>query len=171
MFGTHASAFWIATYPRELTMRKSLRHLLLTLSVVALAAIGGAVYADVNSTSRSDGAKQEQQSPFFCDVAALSPAARTQHFKVLGPALREKRRAIRALADGYEFEFSSDAQTYQQLVEWVDGERACCPFFDIQLRIAPERGPIVMRLTGRPGTKQFIEADAGPWLTAIGSSH
>lgn len=27
-----------------------------------------------------------------------------------------------------------------------------------------EGGALRMRLTGRPGTKDFIRADAGPWL-------
>jgi hypothetical protein len=89
---------------------------------------------------------------------------------VLGPALSAKRTVVRALADGYEFEFSADPQTYQQLTDWVWAERACCPFFDIVVRLAPEQGRISLKLTGRPGTKEFIEADGGTWLTPIGTS-
>jgi len=35
----------------------------------------------------------------------------------------------------------------------------CCPFFDIDLRVEKEGGPLWLRLTGREGVKQFIKAD------------
>jgi hypothetical protein len=52
------------------------------------------------------------------------------------------------------------------LAEWIDQERRCCPFFDIDLRVEHDGGALWLRLTGRPGTKEFIraEAEAGPWL-------
>lgn len=58
------------------------------------------------------------------------------------------------------------AKTFAMLTEWIDGERRCCPFFDIELRIEREGGALRMRLTGRTGTKDFLRADAGPWLAA-----
>src|SRR5262245_26021975 len=80
-------------------------------------------------------AKAATQSPFYCDMEALDSARRTRHFDVLGPALRAKREDVRELRDGYEFDFPSDAETFGQLVEWVEGERDCCPFFDISVRV------------------------------------
>ena len=50
------------------------------------------------------------------------------------------------------------------LAEWIAQEHLCCPFFEIELRLEPEGGPAWMRLTGREGTKQFIQADASAWL-------
>lgn len=107
------------------------------------------------------------QSPFYCDVSALTPEQRKKHFEVLGPALIAKRTAVRELADGYEIQFPSDVQTYQQVAEYLDGERACCPFFDIELHVTPDSGPLLVRFTGRPGTKQFIEADASGWISKV----
>jgi len=94
----------------------------------------------------------------YCDAGALTPEQRKRHFGVLGPALIAKRTAVRELPDGYEIELPSDAQTYQQAVEYLDGERQCCPFLDINLHVTPEHGPLLVRFTGRPGTKQFIQA-------------
>jgi hypothetical protein len=105
-----------------------------------------------------------KDSPFVCDRLALTPEIRTRHFEVLGPALRAARLAVRELPDGYEFKFPSDAKTLAMLEEWIGQERLCCPFFDIDLRFERENGPVWMRLTGRPGTKDFIRADAGPWI-------
>jgi len=105
-----------------------------------------------------------KESPFVCDRFALTPAERTRHFGELGPALRDRKIALRELPDGYEFKFPTDAKTFAMLTEWIEQERRCCPFFDIDLRIESEGLGVWMRLTGRPGTKEFIRADAGPWL-------
>ena len=64
------------------------------------------------------------------------------------------------MPNGYEFRFPSDPKMIAIVEEWAAGERLCCPFFDIQLRMERERGPFWMRLTGRKGTKEFIKADA-----------
>lgn len=104
-------------------------------------------------------------SPFACDRLALDPVARARHFDELGPMLRRMRQATRELPDGYEFEFPSDSKTYALVNEWAQGERLCCPFFDIAIRAEREGGAIWLRLTGRPGTKAFIKSDfPSPWI-------
>jgi hypothetical protein len=97
-------------------------------------------------------------------MMALDPAARKRHFDVLGPRLRAVKQAVHELPDGYEFRFPGDAQTVDMLNEWAIGERRCCPFFDIEIRMEREGGPLWLKLTGREGTKQFIEVDAAPWI-------
>jgi len=104
------------------------------------------------------------ESPFACNRLALSPEARTRHFDELGPDLRAIHKSIRELPDGYEFEFAPGAATFQLLSEWIGGEYLCCPFFDIDLRITREGGAFWLRLTGREGVKQFIQADFERWF-------
>lgn len=104
------------------------------------------------------------ESPFACNRLALYPEQRKRHFEELSPALRSMKTGMRELPDGYEFKFPSDSKTYQLLAEWVAGERVCCPFFDIDLRSEREGGPTWLRLTGRDGVKQFIEADFVSWF-------
>jgi hypothetical protein len=101
----------------------------------------------------------EYVSPFACDALALSPDVRKRHFEELGPALQKLKKSTRELADGYEFEFPADNRTYELLTEWAFQERLCCPFFDIELRFDREGGPLWLRLTGRPGTKEFIKIE------------
>jgi hypothetical protein len=116
-----------------------------------------AMIASLGTPALLETAKNE--SPFACDRAALSPEKRKRHFDELGPALRSLRKSTHELADGFEFEFPADAATYQLLAEWVGGERLCCPFFDIDLRLEREGGAFWLRLTGREGVKQFIKSD------------
>lgn len=101
--------------------------------------------------------------PFACDRSALPPEARKRHFDELGPKLRSLHKNIRELPDGYEFEFPGDAATFRAAAEWMEGEHACCPFFDIDLRWERERGALRLRLTGRDGVKEFIRADFARW--------
>jgi hypothetical protein len=131
-------------------------------TLVAMAGLAVGAYSLGQPAVRA--ASADRQSPFYCDQGALTPEQRRRHFAVLGPALVAKRTAVRELPDGYEVQLPSDAETYQQAAEYIDGERVCCPFFDINLRITPEGGPLWLRLTGRPGTKQFIEADGVNWI-------
>ncbi len=105
-----------------------------------------------------------RESPFACDRLALSPVQRKRHFDELGPKLR--RLVLRAgeLPNGYEFQFPGDRRTFDLIAEWAAGEHLCCPFFDIDLRLDREGGAAWIRLTGRPGTKEFIRTDFKPWF-------
>lgn len=94
----------------------------------------------------------------------MTTAERKRHFEELGPKLREMRKSVRELDNGYEFEFPADKTTYAMVTEWAIQERACCPFFDIELRLDREGGPLWLRLSGRPGTKEFIKVDNAAWV-------
>ena len=109
-------------------------------------------------------AAMEESEPLACNRLALTPEQRKRHFDELGPALRARKTAVRELPDGFEFQFPSDAKTFQLLTEWIDGERVCCPFFEIALRLEPQSGPVWMRLTGKNGVKEFMEVEGASWL-------
>jgi hypothetical protein len=135
------------------------------MNILFLAAIslGAICLAASNSSTAQDQApslsQTEQVSPFACNAFALSPEVRKRHFEELGPALLKLTKSTRELPDGYEFELPADNKTYQLLTEWAFQERLCCPFFEIGLRLDRENGPLWLRLTGRPGTKEFIKME------------
>jgi hypothetical protein len=108
--------------------------------------------------------EKPQESAFACNRLALNPEQRKRHFDELGPKLLSLKRDVRELSNGYEFEFPADPNTVLLVAEWAAGERACCPFFDIELRLEREGGPMWLRVTGREGVKQFIRADGAAWI-------
>jgi len=112
-----------------------------------------------------------KESPFACAMNAFTPAERKQHFEELGPKLRERLAGIRETSMGYEFSFESDPSTYQMLSTWMFQERLCCPFFDLNLRLDREGGPLTLTLTGRDGVKEFIVEEFHPWFEKVGMSH
>ena len=93
------------------------------LGVLTLAALTYSL--TVRSAPAPAPAARAAESAFYCDRDALNPAERARHFDVLGPSLRDKRLAVRELPDGYEFRFATDAKTYKEVTEWIDGERRC----------------------------------------------
>src|SRR5262249_46343643 len=99
-----------------------------------------------------------------CDRDSLTTDERKRHFDELGPKLRTLRKSVRELPDGYEFELPPDAATVRLAMEWAAGERLCCPFFDISIRMEREKGPVWLRLTGRDGVKDMLAADFKTWL-------
>ncbi|HSP15229.1 MAG TPA: hypothetical protein VLV78_10805 [Thermoanaerobaculia bacterium] len=112
-------------------------------------------------------ASATQDSPFACNINALTPAERTRHFDEVGPRLRSLRIGVRELENGYELQFPGDPKTVAMLTEWAIQERLCCPFFDIELRLDREGGSAWMRLTGRKGTKEFIKVDFAKWIESV----
>src|SRR5579864_818031 len=103
------------------------------------------------------------ETPFYCDRTALTPEQRKRQ-QELAKILRSSVLGIQELPDGFEFEFPYDAANYQALTEFTPLERACCPFFDINIRLEREGGKIWWGLTGREGVKQFIRAEFSPWI-------
>ena len=122
-------------------------------------AIAFAAPAAALATSEPSSSQADHVSAFACNAFALSPEVRKRHFEEVGPALLKLKKSIRELPDGYELELPADNKTYQLLTEWAFQERLCCPFFDIALRFDRENGPLWLRLTGRPGTREFIKEE------------
>ncbi|HET9374309.1 MAG TPA: hypothetical protein VFO40_05020 [Chthoniobacterales bacterium] len=143
----------------------------LWLKMISMAAMVGAVLSSFGHSRRNSAqvtdtsTKPKQESPFACNAFALSPEQRKRHFNELSPALRSLKKSVRELDHGYEFEFPADAMTLQLLVEWAIQERTCCPFIDINLRLERERGPLWLCLTGRKGTKKFLQIAAAAWIS------
>jgi hypothetical protein len=52
-------------------------------------------------------------------------------------------------------------ENFPQVARFIANERKCCPFLHIEVEIAPGAGPMWLRLTGPPGTRELIEAELG----------
>jgi len=135
---------------------------------IAVTVLGGYAWSHIASerqtaTQRSSSVNVKTETPFYCDRTALTPEQRKRQ-QELGKILRASVLGIQELPDGFEFEFPSDPANYQALAEFTPLERACCPFFDISIRLEREGGKLWWQLTGREGVKQFIHAEFSPWI-------
>lgn len=141
-----------------------------SLATVFLLSLG--VFADLQAGSAQPAGRQAapassektEVSPFYCNLRGLTPEQRKRKGE-LDQALRASHTAARELPNGVEIQFPPDASSFRTVAEWAMMERACCPFFDIELRLEREGGSFWLRLTGRDGVKQFIKAEfGGEWL-------
>lgn len=103
---------------------------------------------------------QQSESPFACNMNALNAAQRKRQQTLL-LRLGQLRQEVRELSDGYGMRFPAEATVMQELAEFMANERLCCPFFDFELKLARENGPLWLNLTGRVGVKEFIRAEFG----------
>jgi hypothetical protein len=93
-------------------------------------------------------------------INGIPPPQRARY----GRLVETFRRAIedrRELPDGYAFQMDTRQIGTGQLVEWVEFEQQCCPFFRFELRWDRENGSVWLHLTEPEGVKEFILDEFG----------
>ncbi len=94
---------------------------------------------------------------FACVMDAIPVSLRAAHQELTRRLLTVADGGIRELGDGFEFGFP--ASEFESVAKFVDHERLCCPFVRFELDLAPDGGPLLLRLTGAAGIKGFLKAE------------
>jgi len=136
---------------------------ILVLALTVLGAYFVSMQRAMSQAKAGQSSAGRKESPFFCNRTALT-AEQRQRQQELGKTLGSALLGVQELADGYEFEFTPAPGNYQELAEFTPMEVACCPFFDVSIRLEREHGKLWWRLTGREGVKPFIRAEFAPWF-------
>lgn len=100
------------------------------------------------------------ESPIACDFTPLNAEQRA-HRQALAQRMHAATQEIRELPNGYAFRFPAESALCLTVAEFMTLERLCCPFFTFALEMEHEGGPMWLRLTGRDGVKQFLQAELG----------
>ena len=95
--------------------------------------------------------------PFACDMTAIPPEERSAHHALTRRLMTVAVEEISDLPDGLAFRFP--AEEYDAVAAFMGQERLCCPFLAFALHVSPDRGPLVLQLTGAEGVKRFIRAE------------
>lgn len=95
------------------------------------------------------------EKPPACRLDALAPADRARH-AALTEELRSAARSVEELSRGYAFRFSDDSALARRVIEWVALERRCCPFLEFEIVLGATGEPVILRLTGGEGVKEFL---------------
>ena len=61
------------------------------------------------------------------------------------------------LPDGYVFRVPGDRKWVAIVAEMIVAERECCPFLTFEFVAQPGMGPVIVRVTGPAGTKDFLK--------------
>ncbi len=104
----------------------------------------------------SNARHPEKQLPIAC---SLSGPEEFEKRRELAAEIFGECRQVEELADGYAFGFPGSAGWVDRLVDFVNSERVCCPFFAFELVFEPGLGPVWLRVKGAEGVKEFIERE------------
>ncbi len=94
--------------------------------------------------------------PLACNLLAIDPAHRLTHLTAGSVLFQTMVQESHALPDGLAFRFAADV--YDEVTAFIAQERRCCPFFHFQLDVAPDSGPLWLRITGASGVKAVLIA-------------
>jgi hypothetical protein len=61
------------------------------------------------------------------------------------------------LRDGYAFRVPGDGKWIAIIAKMIVAEGECCPFLTFELVAQPNMGPVIVRVTGPTGTKEFLK--------------
>lgn len=109
-------------------------------------------------TAMAQTQPDEKESPFFCNMNALTGEQKKRIVELV-KQLKAKTQEVKELPDGFAFRYKPDSETVRDAAEFITYERACCPFFEFELSVEREGGPLWLRLRGREGVKDFIRIE------------
>lgn len=93
--------------------------------------------------------------PIICTLDPATLAARREG--LLQQLVRRAER-LEERTDGYRLHFTACGDALALIGRAIDAERRCCRFLRFQLTVEPDDGPLVLDLTGPPGSREFLSA-------------
>lgn len=99
-----------------------------------------------------------EHPPVCCTLT--SEALRQRRAQVLAPFMAGVR-SIERLPDGVSLDLGQDENTLRAAIDLVAVERQCCQFLKFELTAEPGLGTIRLRLSGPPGTAEFLAEELG----------
>ena len=66
----------------------------------------------------------------------------------------------RELENGDELAVPGTDKWLAAVTEFIALERECCPFLTFELVLAPQRGPLTLRIQGPSGVKEFLRGES-----------
>jgi hypothetical protein len=91
-------------------------------------------------------------------VCTLGPETLKIRRENLLADLLQRIESHEPLPDGYRLRFAVSNEVLTLIARTIDAERHCCRFLRFQLTVEPAGGPVVLDLTGPPGTREFVAA-------------
>jgi hypothetical protein len=95
-----------------------------------------------------------------CNINGIPPQERARYGQLV-EALRDAMQKRRELPDGFAFEMDTKHMSPDQLTEWIELERQCCPFLEFEVVRTRQDETVWLHLKGPEGVKEFILDEFG----------
>ncbi len=96
-----------------------------------------------------------EEHPIVC---CLSSEELRHREATLVAQFKSLARKIEELQNGYSLQLPGDSKSLTFIAELISAERECCPFLTFELLAEPKLGPLVLRITGPAGSKEFLKS-------------
>jgi hypothetical protein len=93
--------------------------------------------------------------PVACTLTLAALKARREG---LLSALLRRAEAHEELPEGCRLRFAAGDDVLLTIAQMIDAERKGCRFLRFNVVVEPDGGPVVVELTGPPGTREFVSA-------------
>jgi hypothetical protein len=131
--------------------------------LVLLAALGMSA-RPLHRPSLAQAAAREQSKAeeigFYCNLKALSTEERARH-KQLTQKLKLATVETKELPSGFGLRLDKTQISLPEVAEWISAEHQCCPFFDFDIELQRNGGPLWLKLSGKDGVKAFMRQEFG----------
>jgi hypothetical protein len=88
----------------------------------------------------------------------LTPdALRARQEGLLADLLR-RAQSREGTLEGLRLTFTPSHDAIGGIMQAVDAERLCCRFLRFTITVEPDEGPVILELSGPPGTGEFLAA-------------
>lgn len=85
----------------------------------------------------------------------------TQRKEAITHELFRHTEEITELDNGFAFRFSAFDPWAERILAFIAEERRCCPFFQFELIVEPDDGPVSLHLRGSDEVKAFVLGELG----------
>jgi hypothetical protein len=93
--------------------------------------------------------------PMVCSLT--SEALQARRLGLLSELL-ERAEDLEGISDGMRLRFRAAPTTLLAIARAVEAERHCCRFLRFSITVEPDNGPVLLELSGPPGTGEFLAA-------------
>jgi len=95
------------------------------------------------------------------NVCTLPESKLANRVAVLQDTIFSKTQKIFSFDDGYEYVFEAEPELIDDLVEFINYERRCCPSFNFALLFDSNNGPVRLRIYGSDAIKGLLASLIG----------
>jgi hypothetical protein len=99
-------------------------------------------------------------SRLTCNINGIPPQERERYGQLV-ETLRHAIQKRQELPDGFAFEVNTKHMSNADLIEWIELERKCYPFFEFEILRTRQDETVWLHLKGPQGVKEFILDEFG----------
>ena len=92
--------------------------------------------------------------PIICSLTTAE--LRDRQAKLLAQ-FRSAVVEVEEVEEGYVFRLPGDDKWIMFVAELIVAERKCCPFLTFEVAAEPNQGPVIVRVFGPFGAKEFVK--------------